>query len=115
MGPGENKMANASEGLQLRSLVKSSGELEISLAKVPVPEPGPDDIVVRVEATPITPSDLGLLFARADMTAAKASSGKDGPVITAPIPERGMAALAARVDKPMPVGNEGAGTVIAAG
>jgi NADPH:quinone reductase-like Zn-dependent oxidoreductase len=108
-------MANAAEGLQLRSLVKSSGELEISLAKVPVPEPGPDDIVVRIEATPINPSDLGLLFARADMTTAKASGTPDSPVITASIPERGMGSLAARLDKPMPVGNEGAGTVVAAG
>jgi NADPH2:quinone reductase len=108
-------MANASEGLQLRSLVKSSGELEISLAKVPVPEPGPDDIVVRVEATPINPSDLGLLFARADMSGAKASGSGDSAVITAPIPEKALASMAARLDKPMPVGNEGAGTVIAAG
>jgi NADPH2:quinone reductase len=108
-------MANASEGLQLRSLVKSSGELEISLAKVPVPEPGPDDIVVRVEATPINPSDLGLLFARADMSGAKASGSDDSAVITAPIPEKALASMAARLDKPMPVGNEGAGTVIAAG
>jgi NADPH2:quinone reductase len=108
-------MANASEGLQLRSLVKSSGELEISLAKVPVPEPGPDDIVVRVEATPINPSDLGLLFARADMSGAKASGSGDSAVITAPIPEKALASMAARLDKPMPVGNEGAVTVIAAG
>ena len=108
-------MANATEGLQLQSLVKSSGELEISLVKVPVPQPGPDDIVVRVEATPINPSDLGLLFARADMGAAKASGTADSPVITAPIPEKALSALAARLDKPMPVGNEGAGTVVAAG
>jgi NADPH2:quinone reductase len=108
-------MANATEGLQLQSLVKSSGELVISLAKIPVPEPGPDDIVVRVEATPINPSDLGLLFARADMTTAKLSGTPDSPVITAPIPEKALTALAARLDKPMPVGNEGAGTVVAAG
>ncbi len=108
-------MANATEGLQLQSLVKSSGELEIRLAKVPVPQPGPDDIVVRVEATPINPSDLGMLFARADMATAKASGTPDSPVITAPIPEKALTALAARLDKPMPVGNEGAGTVVAAG
>jgi threonine dehydrogenase-like Zn-dependent dehydrogenase len=53
--------ANTKTGLQLRSLIKNSGELEISLASVPTPEPGPDEVVVRVEASPINPSDLGLL------------------------------------------------------
>ena len=57
------------ESLQLRSLVKSSGELELSLAKVPVPQPGPDEVLVRVEATPINPSDLGLLLGPADLSA----------------------------------------------
>ncbi|CAN5144786.1 zinc-binding dehydrogenase [soil metagenome] len=103
------------DGLQLQSLVKKSGELEIFLARVPTPEPGPGDIVVRVEGTPINPSDLGLLIGMADMSAAKASANAEGPVITAPVPERAMTAMAARVDEAMPVGNEGAGTVIAAG
>jgi len=53
-------MSDGKTGLQLRSLIKSSGELEISLLNVPTPEPGPDEVVVRVEATPINPSDLGL-------------------------------------------------------
>lgn len=108
-------MANATDGLQLQSLVKSSGELEIRLARVPTPAPEPDEIVVRIEATPINPSDLGLLFARADMRTAKFSGTLDSPVVTAEIPQSGMASLAARTDKPMPVGNEGAGTVVAAG
>ncbi len=60
--------ADTKTGLQLRSLIKKSGELEISLASVPVPEPGPDEVVVRVEAAPINPSDLGLLVGAADMT-----------------------------------------------
>ena len=55
-------------GLQLRSLIKKSGELEISLANVPIPEPSADEVVVRVEASPINPSDLGLLVGAADMT-----------------------------------------------
>ena len=70
-------MSDAKSGLQLRSLIKKSGELEISLVKVPTPEPGPDEVVVRVEATPINPSDLGLLIGPADMTTAKASGSKD--------------------------------------
>jgi NADPH:quinone reductase-like Zn-dependent oxidoreductase len=105
----------ALEGLQLRSLVKKSGELELSLAHVETPDPGPDEIVVRVEATPINPSDLGLLLGPADVSTAKASGSKDAPVITATVPDRFLKAVAARIDQPMPVGNEGAGTVVKAG
>jgi NADPH:quinone reductase-like Zn-dependent oxidoreductase len=102
-------------GLQLRSLIKKSGELEISLQDVPTPEPADDEIVVRVEATPINPSDFGLLVGAADITTARASGSKDHPVITAMVPEAGMKAMAGRLDQSMPVGNEGAGTVIATG
>ena len=91
-------------GLQLRSIVKKSGELEISLASVPVPEPGPDEVVVRVEASPINPSDLGLLVGAADMSTAKASGTRDTPVITAKVPEGAMKAMAGRLDESMPVG-----------
>ncbi len=102
-------------GLQLRSLIKKSGELELSLASVPVPEPGPDEVIVRVEASPINPSDLGLLVGAADMTTAKASGTKDQPVVTAKVPEGGMRAMAGRLDESMPVGNEGAGVVVQTG
>src|ERR1700732_1859221 len=102
-------------GLQLRSVIKNSGELEISLASVPTPEPGPDEVVVRVEASPINPSDLGLLIGAADMTSAKASGTKDAPVITAKVPEAAMKAMAGRLDQSLPVGNEGAGVVVKTG
>src|SRR5262249_8176228 len=108
-------MSDGKNGLQLRSLIKSSGELEISLQNVPTPEPGPDEVVVRVEATPINPSDLGLLTGAADLATAKASGSKDNPVITAKVPEAGMKAMAGRLDQSMPVGNEGAGVVIRTG
>jgi NADPH:quinone reductase-like Zn-dependent oxidoreductase len=108
-------MSDGKSGLQLRSLIKKSGELEISLVDVPTPEPGPDDVVVRVEATPINPSDLGLLVGAADMSTAKASGTKDAPVITAKVPEGAMRAMAGRLDESMPVGNEGAGVVIKTG
>ena len=75
-------MGDTKTGLQLRSLITKSGELEISLLSVPTPEPGPDDIVVRIEASPINPSDLGLLLGPADISAAKA----DGGVLSAPVP-----------------------------
>src|SRR6267143_847890 len=107
--------SDSKTGLQLRSLIKNSGELEISLAGVPTPEPGPDEVVVRVEASPINPSDLGLLIGAADMTTAKASGTKDAPVITAKVPEAAMKAMAGRLDESMPVGNEGAGVVIKTG
>jgi len=107
--------ADTKTGLQLRSLIKKSGDLEISLVDVPTPEPGPDEVVVRVEASPINPSDLGLLIGAADMATAKASGTKDSPVITAKVPEAGMKAMAGRLDESMPVGNEGAGVVVKTG
>jgi NADPH:quinone reductase-like Zn-dependent oxidoreductase len=102
-------------GLQLRSLIKKGGELEISLLEVPTPEPSADEVVVRVEASPINPSDLGLLVGAADVTTAKAAGSKDAPVITARVPETAMRAMAGRLDESMPVGNEGAGVVIRTG
>jgi NADPH:quinone reductase-like Zn-dependent oxidoreductase len=108
-------MADVTNGLQLRSLIKASGELEISLAEVPIPEPGPDDVVVRIQASPINPSDLGLLTGAADLSTVKASGTKERPVITAKVPEAGMRAMAGRLDESMPVGNEGAGVVIKTG
>src|SRR5580698_7532077 len=108
-------MADTTSGLQLRSTVKKSGELEISLLPVPTPEPGPDEVVVRVEAAPINPSDLGLLIGAADMSTAKASGTREAPVITAKVPEAAMRAMAGRLDESMPVGNEGAGVVVKTG
>jgi NADPH:quinone reductase len=107
--------ADTKTGLQLRSLIRKSGELEISLASVPTPEPGPDEVVVRVEASPINPSDLGLLVGAADMSTAKASGTRDAPVITAKVPEAAMRAMAGRLDESMSVGNEGAGVVVKTG
>ncbi|CAN5315163.1 zinc-binding dehydrogenase [soil metagenome] len=101
--------------LQLRSLIKRSGELELSLASVDVPTPSAHEVLIRVEAAPLNPSDLGLLFGAADMSAAKFSGTAAAPVVTAPVPEKAMKAMAGRADESMPVGNEGAGVVVAAG
>jgi NADPH2:quinone reductase len=101
--------------LELRSLVTSGGKLELSLHEVPVPAPVANEVLVRVEASPINPSDLGLLVASADMTAATVSGTAERPVVTAPLGEAALGALSARLDKSLPVGNEGAGTVVAAG
>ncbi len=104
-----------SVGLQLRSTVKKNGTLELSLASVATPEPKPDEVIVRVEASPINPSDMGLLFGMADMSTAAASGGADNPVVTARVPEGLMRHMAARVDQALPVGNEGAGVVVQTG
>ncbi|MHC2279759.1 NADPH:quinone reductase-like Zn-dependent oxidoreductase [Bradyrhizobium diazoefficiens] len=108
-------MSDGETGLQLRSLIKKSGELEISLLDVPTPEPAEDEVVVRVEAAPINPSDLGLLVGAADMSTAKLSGTKQAPVITAKVPDGAMRAMGARLDQSLPVGNEGAGVVIKTG
>ncbi len=101
--------------LQLRSLIKANGELELSLADVPVGEPEADQVTVRVGATPINPSDLGLLVGAADLATAVQSGSAARPVITARVPDAFMRAMAARLDESMPVGNEGAGVVVKAG
>jgi NADPH2:quinone reductase len=104
-----------STGLQIRSLIKSTGELELCLVSVPTPAPGPNEVVVRVDAAPLNPSDLGLLFGAADMTAAVQRGTEDQPIVTARVPDAAIESMAARFDQSMPVGNEGAGLVIAAG
>jgi NADPH2:quinone reductase len=105
----------ARTGLQLRSLVKNTGDLEVSLTRVPTPVPAANEVLVRVEAAPINPSDLGLLFAGADMTKASQRGTKDQPLVAARIPDAALKSMTARFDLSMPVGNEGAGVVVEAG
>jgi NADPH:quinone reductase len=102
-------------GLQLRSTVKKEGVLELTLVSVPTPEPKPEEVVVRVDAAPINPSDLGLLFGAADMSTAKSSGSASSPVVRASIAANLMRTMAGRVDQSLPAGNEGAGVVVAAG
>src|SRR5229473_5389673 len=98
-------MANAGTGtgLQLRSTVKKDGTLELSLVGVGTPEPKPEEVIVRVEASPINPSDQGLLFGGADMTTAKSSGTGNSVVVTANISPAVMRAMAGRVDQSLPV------------
>ena len=103
------------QALELRSLVTARGTLELSLHDVTVPSPAANEVLVRVEASPINPSDLGVLIAGADMSAATVTGGPERPVVTAPLGKAALEGLSTRVDKPLPVGNEGAGTVVAAG
>ena len=106
---------STNDGLQLRSLVKGSGEIELSLVRVPTPTPAADEVVVRVEATPINPSDIGLLFGAADLATVTVRGSGEQTVVTARIPPAAMRAMAGRVGQSLAVGNEGAGTVVAAG
>ncbi len=99
--------------LELRSLVTSQGTLELSLHDVPVPVPAANEVLVRVEASPINPSDLGVLTAGADLSTATVTGTPERPVVTASM--KAIAGLSARLDQSLPVGNEGAGTVVAAG
>src|SRR5258707_12694679 len=108
-------MAQTSTGLQLRSTVRQDGSLELSLVSVPMPEPKPEEVIVRMGAAPINPSDQGLLFGGADLSTAKASGTVDQPVVTASIPPAALKAVAGRVGQSLPVGNEGAGVVVQAG
>lgn len=102
-------------GLQLRSLITPEGTLELSLAEAPTPAPTADEVVVRIEAAPLNPSDMGLLFGGADMTAAEASGTPERPVIRAKLSPPVLAAMAGRVGQSLPAGNEGGGVVIEAG
>ena len=108
-------MSHEATGYQLRSTVKQEGVVELTLARVPTPEPKSDEVVVRIDATPINPSDLGLLLAGADPSAAKVSTSAEETIVTAPIPPAALRGLAARVGQSLPVGNEGAGVVVRAG
>ncbi|MEM9377158.1 MAG: zinc-binding dehydrogenase [Pseudomonadota bacterium] len=100
---------------QMLSTLREDGTLQLALVEKPMPELKAGQILVKVEATPINPSDHGVMFGWANMAAAQSTgSGKD-TVLTAPVPEQGMRMMKARIGQPLPVGNEGAGTVVAAG
>lgn len=108
-------MVSNKQGLQLQSLITEDGTLTLSLKEVAVPKPSDDEVVVRVEAAVINPSDLLLLLGPADLTTAEVTGTPERPVLKAKIPSEQMFTVKARLGKPMTVGYEGAGTVIAAG
>lgn len=101
--------------IQLVSTISADNKLTLSLQDIDMPQPGTDEVVVRIEAAPLNPSDQAVLFSAADMSTATQSGTEERPVITADVPAQFMPALKTRVGKDTPVGNEGAGTVVAAG
>ena len=102
-------------GRELKSTLGEDGRLVLSLDDVDLRDPGPDEVIVRVEAAPINPSDLGLLLGPADVSTLATAGSADRPVTSFAVPRGAMRSLAKRVGQSLAVGNEGAGTVIAAG
>lgn len=101
--------------LVMLTLVKPEGELEVFFERRPMPEPAPHEVLVKILATPINPSDLGLLLGAADMSTARATTRDGLPVVTADIPGPGMRAMGGRIGDALPIGNEGCGLVVKAG
>jgi NADPH2:quinone reductase len=102
-------------GLELRSKIASDGRLELWLEEAAVPELANDEVLIRVEAAPLNPSDIILLFGPADLSTIQAIGSPDRPAVTASVPQPRLAAVSGRLDQAVTVGNEGAGVVIEAG
>jgi NADPH:quinone reductase-like Zn-dependent oxidoreductase len=103
------------KNIELTSTISEDNKLEVALREIEIPQPGESQVVIRIEAAPINPSDLGVMFSAADMSTASQSGSADHPIISADVPAKFMSAVEKRIGKPIPVGNEGAGIVVAAG
>ena len=106
---------NPNTGLELRSLIKPNGELEISLIDIVVAEPHSNEVVVRIEATPLNPSDIGLLFGAADINTFKVAGTPERPILTGNVPTPALPAMSGRMGQSLQIGNEAAGLVVKAG
>lgn len=104
-----------SSTLQIQSLLEADGTLRARLVEAALPALGPDDVLIKVQATPVNPSDLGLFFAGADLASVQSDPDEPHAGVTTQVSEAALALLGARIGESLPVGNEGAGTVIAAG
>jgi len=108
-------MSSDSTYLQMFSTLTAEGELRLELKEQPMPIPGENEVLIRIEATPINPSDHGVMFGWASIASAISSGSGADTVLTAPVSEQGMAVMKARIGQSLAVGNEGAGTVVATG
>ena len=104
-----------SHGLQLTSTLQADGILELALMEVPVAEPSPDDVVLRIEGAPINPADMMAFFPCVDPVEARFAGTRERPKVIARLSREATRARAGRIGQSLRVGNEGAGTVIAAG
>ena len=100
---------------QIRSKVTKEGKLLINIEGSEVPQPEKDEVLIKIEASHINPSDLGLLIGPSDISSMSVSGEGEKAVVTMDIPENLLRMMEARLDQSLPVGNEGGGTVIAAG
>ena len=100
---------------QIRSKVTKEGKLLIYVESTAMPEPKEDEVLIRIEASPINPSDLGLLIGPADVSSMSVSGEGENAVVTMDIPESLLRMLETRLDQSLPVGNEGGGVVVKAG
>lgn len=96
---------------QIRSLITEEAKLELSIQEHEVPDPKDDEVLIKVEASPINPSDLGLLLGPADVSTMESN----GEVVTMDVPQSLLRSVGARIGQSLPVGNEGSGTVVEAG
>ncbi len=96
---------------ELHSTVTTDGTLRLTIDPVDLGEPGPDEVIVRVEAAPVNPTDIFLMLSMADLAKAHVVDG----ALEAPVPPGVTKVFAGRLDQPLAVGTEGAGTVVAAG
>ena len=103
------------KALQMQSCVHENATVECALVEITIPDPGPEEVVVSVEAAPINPSDLGLMFGAADLSTVQEVERNGQPALLLDVPAAAMRAMAPRVGHWMGVGNEGSGRVIAAG
>lgn len=108
-------MSVNSSYLQMFSTVTEAGELRLELIEQETPKPEANQVLVRVEATPINPSDQGVMFGWSDIANAKSAGAGEEAAFTAPVSEQGLGVMKARLGQALPVGNEGAGTVVATG
>ncbi len=101
--------------LQMMSTVTEDAELRLELVEKELKMPKSDQILIKVEATPINPSDHGVMFGWTDMSKATSSGSGNDIVLSAPVSGHGMKIMKGRINQPQQVGNEGAGVVVAAG
>jgi NADPH:quinone reductase-like Zn-dependent oxidoreductase len=107
------RINNMDKTQQLFTEITSAGELKLTLERADIPQPKPHEVVVRIEAAPINPSDMWPMFGPADLREAKFDSATK--VLTAPVGANFLPRVRSRIDQKLPIGNEGAGVVVAAG
>ena len=105
-----------SHSKEIRSKVTSEGNIELSITKAEKPIPSSDEVLIRVEAAPINPSDLGLLLSfAADLSSISTSGTEEEMVTSMKIHPALMGSMKPRLDQSMQAGNEGAGIIEDAG